>query len=222
MQKADVIKQIDATLSNWSRLQYDVHSANPYHQNPDNRCIEVITAIAETIRRFSPPGSEYLRRLNAIRGIMPVNDGMAVHLDLAGTVRSLRDAYQNDYLATIIELVHADTFSDLLDQAAYLLEQRYKDAAAVIVGGVLEEHVRKLCGKHGIPINDSNSKPLKATYLNDQLKAANAYGNLEHKNVASWQDLRNKAAHGRYQDYDSGHVELFLMGVRHFVATHPA
>lgn len=223
MQKSDVLKQIDAAIAAWATLAYDDDfPSNPYHENTEDRGLEVATTIAETIRRFAPPGSEYRERLNKTRLIMPSNDGLAMHLDLIGTLRSLRTAYANDYLATVVELVHADTFADLLDQATYLLEQNYKDAAAVIAGGVLEGHIRQLCDKYGVPTIDAKGKPEKASVLNDQLKKSNAYGTLEHKSVLAWQDLRNKAAHGDYGSYQSLLVEAMLMGVRQFIATHPA
>lgn len=79
-----------------------------------------------------------MERLKHVRAIRPVSDGMAVHLDLIGPLRSLRTTYKKDFLATVVELVHADTFSDLLNQATYLLEQKCRDSAVVLVGGALE------------------------------------------------------------------------------------
>jgi hypothetical protein len=36
--------------------------------------------------------------------------------------------------------------------AEHFLESGYKDPTAVMTGGVLEEHLRKLCGKHGVAL----------------------------------------------------------------------
>jgi hypothetical protein len=71
-------------------------------------------------------------------------------LSMAGMLRALRDDYANGYLQTVQELIHANMFSNLLDMAAYLNEQGFKDAAAVITGGVLEQHLRELCAKNAI------------------------------------------------------------------------
>jgi hypothetical protein len=38
--------------------------------------------------------------------------------------------------------------------AQHLLEQNYKDAAAVMVGGVLEEHLRQLCIAASVPVEE--------------------------------------------------------------------
>ena len=39
--------------------------------------------------------------------------------------------------------------NDFLDMAYHLLENDYKDASAVMIGSVLEEHLRQLCNKFG-------------------------------------------------------------------------
>jgi hypothetical protein len=75
-------------------------------------------------------------------------------------------------LQSISELIHADIFADFLEMADYLLEQGYKDPAAVITGSVLEEHLRKLCDKNGIDTTQNN-RPKKADTLNSELASAN-------------------------------------------------
>ena len=56
----------------------------------------------------------------------------------------------NSLLANIDELIHADIFTGFLEMGYYLLEEGYKDPAAVLAGGTLEEHLRKLCQKNNI------------------------------------------------------------------------
>jgi hypothetical protein len=63
--------------------------------------------------------------------------------------------------------------------------------------------------------------PRKAESLNADLAKSPAYGKLDQKNVTSWLDLRNKAAHGHYTEYNHQQVELLLASVRDFVARHP-
>jgi hypothetical protein len=36
--------------------------------------------------------------------------------------------------------------------AEHLLDQKYKDPATVVVGSVLEEHLRQLCTAAGLPV----------------------------------------------------------------------
>ena len=105
--------------------------------------------------------------------------------------------------------------------ASHLLENKYKDAAAVLIGTTLEVHIRNLADKHGISIT-KNGKPLKAAHLNAELEKVNIYNKLDQKNVTDWLDLRNKAAHGKYDEYDMSQVQLYLASVQDFLTRNPA
>jgi hypothetical protein len=145
---------------------------------------------------------------------------------LFGVLSALKTDIENGYLSSIEELVNANTFSDFLEMAEHLLEENYKDPAAVIIGSVLEEHIRKLCAKAGISIDGLDSKGVlrskKADLLNSELASANIYNKLDQKSVTSWLDLRNKAAHGQYAEYKKEQVDLLLQSVRDFITRHPA
>ena len=112
-------------------------------------------------------------------------------------------------------LVRAEVFADFLEMAEHLLEQGYKDPCAVLVGGVLEDHLRSLCQSRGIPLQMSG-KPKKADSMNNDLAFADVYSKLDQKNVTAWLDLRNKAAHGKYDEYNADQVRNLLVGVREF------
>ena len=91
----------------------------------------------------------------------------------------------------------------------------------MIAGSVLEEHLRKLCGKSGSPVIQ-NQNPKKADTLNSELASANIYSKLDQKSVTAWLDLRNKAAHGKYSEYTKDQVALMVQAIRDFVSRHPA
>jgi hypothetical protein len=65
--------------------------------------------------------------------------------------------------------------------ADYLLQQGYKDPAAVIVDSVLEEHLRKQCHKVGIDVIQSSGVSKKADTLNSELGGASIYSKLDQK-----------------------------------------
>ena len=145
-----------------------------------------------------------------------------VHGPLYGILKSLWDVYDRGYLQTLQEVVHADIFSDFLVMAEYLLTEGYKDPAAVLAGGVLEEHLQKLCLKHGVNVIDSTSgKPRMAGAMNDDL-AKKVYDKLEQKGITFWLDIRNKAAHGHYRDYKESQVQLMIQGIQDFLVRHRA
>jgi hypothetical protein len=103
-----------------------------------------------------------------------------------GMLQALRDDYESGYLQSVVELVHADLFADFLDMADHLIQQGYKDPAAVVAGSVLEEHLRKLCDKHGIDVLKADGTPKKADALNSELAGAGAYSKLDQKSVTAW------------------------------------
>lgn len=100
--------------------------------------------------------------------------------------------YESGYLQSVIKLVHADIFADFLDMADYLLQQGYKDPAAVVAGSVLEEHLRKLCDEHGVAVVKDDGTPKKADALNSELAGAGGYSKLDQKSVTAWLDYATK------------------------------
>ena len=140
-------------------------------------------------------------------------------------LEALRETIAADYLDTAAELIHASVFADFLEMAQHLLDEGYKDASAVIAGSSLEAHLRQLCPKHGIDTTITTSsglKPKNADRMNADLTKAKVYAELDQKNVIAWLDLRNKAAHGKYDKYNSDQVGLLISGVRDFITRNAA
>jgi hypothetical protein len=186
---------------------------------------ESVTLACAALKRLAPPGSAYLDRMEKALGIVvvgaPGSRGAKyqdIVTSLHGTLRALKTDYAADRLQSFQELIHADLFSDFLEMAEHFLESDYKDPAAVIAGGVLEEHLRKLCGKHGVALA---AKP-KLDTMNADLARVNAYGKNEQKQVTAWAGLRNDAAHGKYEKYTESEVGLFVAGIRSFISRNPA
>jgi hypothetical protein len=176
--------------------------------------------MAATVDRLAPESSRYRKSANVVLERNGVSNTYNVPL-LSGILQALKADYEAGYLQSLEELVHADVFADFLEMARYLLSEGYKDPAAVLIGGVLEEHLRKLCCKNGIPI-EANNKPRKADALNSDLTSKNSISKLDQKNVTAWLDLRNKAAHGRYGEYSREQVELLHQSVLDFLTRVPA
>jgi len=133
---------------------------------------------------------------------------------------SIKNELENGWLTSYRQLVTADIFSDFLEMSKYLLDEKYKDPAAVMVGSVLEEHLRQLCKNHAIEITfikGNDLIPKKADVINSDLVKAGVYGVLEQKQVTSWLHLRNSSAHGKYNDYTIDQVNLMYNGVLDFI-----
>jgi uncharacterized protein (DUF2164 family) len=175
------------------------------------------------IHRLTLPGSVYAGNLHLYEATLASNIAMSMQFEaLAGMLEAVKDDYQSGYVETAVELLHAETFSDFLDMAQYLIEQGYKDASGVITGSVLEAHLRKLSEKYGVSVSKPDGKPQKAEALNAELAGKGVYNLAEQKQVTAWLDLRNKAAHGQYDQYDDKQVRLMLQGIRDFILRNPA
>ncbi len=136
-------------------------------------------------------------------------------------LKAMRSELSGGWMFSLKGLVTAEVFADFLSMADHLLDTGYKDPAAVMTGSVLEGHLRQLCSKHGVQIDevkDGKSVPLKADRLNAELARINAYSKLDQKLVTAWLDLRNLAAHGQYGNYSKEQVHNMLLGVTEFMA----
>jgi hypothetical protein len=215
------LREIDASLVAYRELRAKCRHEDGSDQK-GGPLEFVASRLMTTLERFAPPGSFHAKQAKSYA------DGHwnAPHVlfkYLPGVLQALRDDIANNRTASIIELVHADVFSDFLDMAKHLLDQGFKDAAAVIAGSSLEAHLRALCTKHGIDTNDKDAKPKKASSLNAELDKAHAYRSSgDPKSVTAWLDTRNDAAHGDYDKYLPQQVNLMIAGVRDFMLRYPA
>lgn len=217
-QKA-ALSQIDFVLDKWknARLRSKYDDCSDLGKVEKN---EIITLLAATIERLAPLKSIYRENVHAILKKYGEDNAFNITI-LPGILSALRTDFETGHLQSIHELVHADIFGDFLEMAGYLLEEGYKDPAAVIAGGVIEEHLRKMCQKNDIEIMKVD-RPKKADSLNSELAGDSIYSKLDQKSVTAWLDLRNKAAHGKYDEYTTEQVSLMVQGIRDFISRHPA
>ena len=134
---------------------------------------------------------------------------------------SIKKEIDGGWVFSVKQLISAEIFADFVEMAEHLLEQGYKDPAAVMIGSVLEENLRQLCADNGIDIElEKGDKriPKKADRLNSDLAGIELYSKLDQKAVTMWLDLRNKAAHGKYSEYSKDQVQLMAQGVLEFLA----
>ncbi len=136
-------------------------------------------------------------------------------------LNSVKAEIQNGWFQTYKGLISSEIFSDFLEMANHLLDNKYKDPAAVMIGSVLEEHLRQLCNKYEIDTTidrEGDLIPKKADRLNSELASKDIYNKLDQKNITAWFDLRNKAAHGKYDEYTIDQVKIMQSGVSEFLA----
>jgi len=219
MTQKEALSQIEALLGRCrgvvSRSQYPDCSGLLKEE-----ITSINTLMSDCIYRFAPNGSRHRESVLEILKTYGVDSGPSIRR-LAGVLDALRISYESGYLTTVSELIHADVFTDFIEMADYLLTEGYKDPAAVIIGSVLEEHLRQLAQKNGVDVN-IGSRPKKADQLNADLFTQSVFSKLDQKAVTSWLDLRNKAAHGKYNEYSKDQVAIQLQGIRDFIGRNPA
>lgn len=133
-----------------------------------------------------------------------------------GVLQAAKDDYENGALFDIKILIEADLFDDFLEQADHLLQKDYYQPAAVIIGCVLEDGLRKLCDKNTISLPDR--PPLDR--MNSELAKEGIYNKSVQKQITFFAGLRNDAAHGNWNEFDKTNIEAMLKGVRDFMEKH--
>lgn len=174
------------------------------------------SALLSFIERLYGKGHTFYNEAdNALKDTRPSNSEAGISI-----LEAIKDEIAGDWLLSIKELVSAELFSDFMEMAQHLLSQNYKDPAAVIIGSVLEEHLRQLCIHNDIDVvieTEDRVIAKKADRLNSDLAKEEVYSKLDQKAVTMWLDLRNKAAHGKYTEYEMAQVENMMSGVIEFI-----
>lgn len=180
--------------------------------------VQLALRLKQTISDMSPKGSEYR---NYVASVSPIFTFGSV-AQLSGALRSLREDYANDFLRSFNEMVDADIFTDVLEQAEYLLSQGYIRASAVVAGVALESHLRKLAEKNLISITKDDGSYLNANSLNGELRMKDVIDKNLNQHITTWLGLRNDAAHPDPKEINVRLVEPMISGIRVFIEKYPA
>ena len=124
---------------------------------------------------------------------------------------ALKDDYEKGLLSSIKYLIEANVFDTELEQAKELLLNKYKLAAAVIAGVVLETALRSLCDKMKIPHG-------KLDKMNADLAKAGTYNSLKQKKITALANIRNSAAHGKDSEFSHQDVEDMIRDIENFLS----
>lgn len=180
-----------------------------------------VVRLRAAIERLAPDPSTYMAEMRAVAS--DKNNSTAAKIRIyMGILTALRADLADGWLENVTELLHADTFDDFLSQSTELFGKGYQNAAAVVAGSTLEAHIRLLCKKRGINTTLSSGQTMSADRINAELVKASAYNSLQQKAVASWQAIRNAAAHGEYDKYSKEQVANMISAVRDFMLHYPA
>ncbi|WP_434300610.1 hypothetical protein [Corallococcus exiguus] len=177
--------------------------------------------LSSAITRYTTPGSPFRKQMDAIL----TQNGPSkdyVREQLRGVLSGIRHEYEHGALTSVTELVHRDLFSDFLDMARHLAEKGFKDPAAVVAAGVLEQHLRRLAEKNSVPLFKDNGENRTTESINIDLAKAGTYDSATQKEVTAKLSLRNQAAHAEWDKYDIRQVPIFIDWIQFFISKYPA
>ena len=227
MQEVDsrISKEVYDLVSAGQRIYRVVSSASRSVGGEDLDEVAMwVTRLGHLIRKLYGEHSQYFEayeRALAAPNFYNLHNNYYEHFtQVYGVVKAIQHDISTGLLADFKTLVRAEVFSNFLEMGEHLLDEGYKDAAAVIIGSVLEDGLRKLSENAGLPLQAESGKPLAMDALNTQLAKADVYSKLVQKQLTSWAHVRNKAAHGEYDEYTREQVQMMLLFAQSFSSEH--
>lgn len=224
---ARITKEITDLVSVGQRIHRSVASASRALGGDDLAEVAMwITRLGQLIRKLYGEHSQYFEayeRAVSVEGFYNLHSNHYEHFTQAyGVAKAIQHDISSGLLTDFKTLVRAEVFSNFLEMGEHLLAEGYKDAAAVVIGSVLEDGLRKLSETANLPLQSDSGKPLAMDALNTQLSKADVYSKLVQKQITSWAHVRNKAAHGEYSEYNKEQVQMMLLFTQSFSGDHLA
>ena len=131
-----------------------------------------------------------------------------------GILQAVLEDIDRGYIKTIRRLIAAETLHNLFEQAEHLLENGYIPAAASLAGAALENGLRAIASRSGIPVKDGDD----LSSLSKKLADKSVYTRLVQKEVAVWTTVRNSADHGKFDNITHNDVAKFIREAGSFLA----
>jgi hypothetical protein len=215
--------EVDELVAIGSKLAMDAsHAQSRLGPERIQELALLVSRGGQLIRRLYGVKSQYERDLDRVVATKFFNEIHAnnhAHIsEVVGILRGVQQDIRAGLLTEFKRLAQAEIFADYLEMAAHLLGEGYKDASAVLLGATLEDSLRKIAEARSIPTNTPAGKPLTIDPMNIALAKDEAYGPLVQKQVTTWANLRNDAAHGHFERYDNEQVKQMLLFVQKFCA----
>ena len=183
--------------------------------------VEWRTSCVTILDHILPAASIHRKSIDSFRKMSNRTD----HLEYgASLLKSLRDDIGRGLLKDIAAEYEFGISTDYMAQAANLLtggkKIRYGYVpAAVLAGAVLEKNLKGLCLRLAPPepVADDRGRPLRLNALIDAFKKRKVINELAAKELRTWAEIRNHAAHGEFDEFEEDQVSQMLTGIRRFI-----
>jgi len=134
-----------------------------------------------------------------------------------GILKAVKGELEWGALPNVEGLIFGEIFTDFLDMADHLMEQGFVEVIPSLVGAVLEDGLRRMARRSGIPVHDDSDT---IGSLNSKLADRSVYSNFVRKKVDFWKAVRNNADHGHFDENKDEDIRQMLAGVRDFLGTY--
>jgi hypothetical protein len=196
---SDLIQETDPLLG-LSSVRYENGERSEYIQRVSRwlRSIQQILTYGEL--------NDFLKAINDIIDKYPLHVTSDEIAYVAGVLQSAHECMTGGFVGKLKYLIHAEMFDSLLWQAESLLDNGHKITSAVLGRIVIERWLRDQSEKSGI----SNWETEKASVLNDGLKKNGVYSTPKWRQIQSYLDIGNSAAHGKDSEFSETDVRLLI------------
>jgi hypothetical protein len=164
------------------------------------------------------------QHIEVVKGFNTIKNTYSNHLFMIDFLKGIYDDYEQGFLDDLTSQIEAEISYDYMSQAGVLLAGESTDnsyiPAAVLAGAVLEKSLRSLCERQepAIGTKKSNGQNKTITPLIEELKTAGVINQPKARQLQTWADIRNAAAHGENERFKRDEVEAMINGINNFLA----
>jgi hypothetical protein len=212
---ADRLRQLiedGKKVANLEQPSYD-GSSKYFQGDGKSQVISWVTKVRNILETAFGQQSPHLRHFDQVipsGGINMIDYEYQLH-PFIGVLSGALDDLENGYLLGQEFLVAGEVFDSILEQAKYLIQNNYKDPAAVLARVVLEDALRRIARVEGVDENQ------KASVINDELKKKGRFSQPQWRFIQGWLDIGNFAAHGKFDQYKQDDVVKMIDDVERFL-----
>lgn len=128
-----------------------------------------------------------------------------------GILSAALNDLENGYLLRQEFFIAGEVFDSILEQAKHLVQNNYKDPAAILARVVIEDALKRISRNEGVDENQ------KASVINDELKKKGRFSQPQWRFIQGWLDIGNAAAHGKFGEYTQDDVVKMVDDVERFL-----
>lgn len=140
------------------------------------------------------------------------DDATPLKNTIEGVLYAIKFEIENNLLQTLDTQSKGEILGDFISLAKQLLNEDYKDAAAVLSCGALEDLMKKFADKVGLNVADED-----LSSIINLLKSKSYIKGAQSGVVQSYVQLRNKAFHAQFDKIQSPEVASLISFVEQFL-----